>query len=1389
MGKNSIEYKLNLNEKGFVSGAKNAGKTFDLELRKMQKSAVDLKSATKQAGAELKTLDKIKILQGAQNDFKELNNQFTEAKRNTRALAKEAKTGGAQQKKAYREAKEEVTRLSVAIREQKKNLGEQSSGLKKIGVETKSLTSEQKRLNSEYKVSQTQVSKLTAEYKKAEKEVNNVLKTQNSFAKLGIKSTRELKAEIALLQRSEKAIAKSSKSSAKDRLRAQEALRKKIKEVRAEIDGTAKATSGMGGGMKSLLGPIAALASGAAALAASVSALKTFAEFDDTMRTVGAVSNATAQEMADLTEIAKRMGAETRFSASEAAQGLQFMGMAGFTAQQQIDALPDVLNLAAAGQLALADASDIATNILTGYGLQVSDLAMVNDVLAKTFVSSNTNLQELGNAFSYVGPIAKSAGQGFTETASALGLFANAGIKGERGGTALRGIIKSLLAPTSKASAVFETLGIKVKDTSGELKPITQLMKEFGSAGATTAQMMIAFGRHGSAMASAVGQGAEQIDKMVATVNDFGGTTSRVAKQMEAGIGGQLRALKSAFEALKIATGEAIAKELAGEFKDLTEYMRENSGVVAEMLAGLIKAAGGFIQGGLAIAKFIAHNQELVKTIALVTAGAALYLKGLLAVKLITLATAGSTATLAATLGKAGLAGVLVFTTTMILSANKAFWEMKAAQDESAAAAERAEAANAKYQDRLSRASEAVGRTITDWKDLQEAYKKGELDYDSATDTYLKGEGAKTVATRKFKAEQESLSKTQEQLAENDKKNIEKVMNLYGRLPAEVGAAIAEVNKTYETIPEATGKALGEAQKEWKKLSDAIGDYEDKLSEAQQGTADAMFELAQAGRSPIEQWNAQRDAAKNLQAAVRGALVAAQEYAAAGDLEKANKAWERAADLGKKAQSAFKSLAHAVKAEFAPAQQEALDSAKKSLKEYGDEAKKQFKKYEDAAGKVVDITDKITGRTDSLNEKIREFGRESMAPAAAWRDMKAEADTYQAAAERAVAAGDFDRAIELLDKASSKYEELNGEVKDGERIAISADAARAASLAGLKSSQQAAIAALEAKNKAEMAAGEAALKAGLAAEAAKEKEAAKIAKLEAQKTENVKSAAAAAITAQDGVASSGKLVEESIGRQLDASKELADEINKNAGFGLGEMYTEAGSEAKKLNELQKTHNQLINGAGIEWGKAWSTMGKGSGSAFEAVNKEITASEARMKVLAQDRKVKMIIEEVRGASGGASVGTVYGASGGASVSFRDGSGGLSLPGWGGGDRAANAFYLENGEDVMDKYTVSDVGRDTLRDMRAGRYIRAAQKMVDRFLPVGGLDRIRIEPRPIAAPAAQLASQAGDNTPNLGTITLQVGQISVEASMPVDHAALVQAEINRQQNIAKRSRGRG
>lgn len=336
-------------------------------------------------------------------------------------------------------------------------------------------------------------------------------------------------------------------------------------------------------GMQNLYSSIVSIGSAIAGGAFLKGAITTFATFDDNMRAAGAVTNATSQEMEKMTALAEKMGKETSFSAAQSAEALKFMGMAGMSAKDAMTALPDVINLAAAGALDLGTATDIATNILSGFGLEAEKLHQVNNVLAKTFTSANVTLTEMGGAFKEVGSFAKGVGGDFEELNAAIGMLGNAGIKGTQAGTSLKNAIRALLVPTGDGAKMFEELsqriggaGLQVQDSEGNFIGFANVLDQLQKAGITGTEMIRLFGMEaGPGMTALLNQGTDKLKDLTNELKNVGEEAQTLADKMNAGLGGELRRTESALEAVFLAFGKALSPEIIVFLQNLQDKFGE----------------------------------------------------------------------------------------------------------------------------------------------------------------------------------------------------------------------------------------------------------------------------------------------------------------------------------------------------------------------------------------------------------------------------------------------------------------------------------------------------------------------------------------------------------------------------------------------------------------------------------------------------------------------------------------------------------------------------------------------------------------------------------------------------------------------------------------------
>ena len=274
-------------------------------------------------------------------------------------------------------------------------------------------------------------------------------------------------------------------------------------------------------------------------------AVKMAASFEQAMARVQALSGATGQAFQDLEDQARELGRTTVFTANQAAEAMSFFALAGFEANKIIGAMPATLDLAAAGQIDVAQAADITAKIMSGMGLTVEELTETVDVLAKAFTTSNTDLIQLGDAMKFVGPVAKSAGKDITEVTAAIQVMSNAGLQGTLAGTALRNILAKLSGGTKTTNDVFKSLNVAMQTANGRMRPLADVVDDLNAAMAKLGEaerlgkLMTAFGmRAGPAMATLLSAGGDALRDYEKRLQDAGGTAKKIAEiQLDTFIG------------------------------------------------------------------------------------------------------------------------------------------------------------------------------------------------------------------------------------------------------------------------------------------------------------------------------------------------------------------------------------------------------------------------------------------------------------------------------------------------------------------------------------------------------------------------------------------------------------------------------------------------------------------------------------------------------------------------------------------------------------------------------------------------------------------------------------------------------------------------------------
>lgn len=349
--------------------------------------------------------------------------------------------------------------------------------------------------------------------------------------------------------------------------------KRQFKDVSREANFAGKSLSKIKSIAKVAALSIAGLSLAAVAFATTVKTITTGAAFEQQMAIVAGVTRATTKEVENLTAAAKEMGATTEFTATQSAEALRFLGMAGLGAVKSIEALPGTIDLATAGALQLGEAADFATNILSGMNLEVSELNRVNDVLVATSTRSNTNIRELAEGMKYVAPVANQLGYSIEQVSALMGTLANSGIKASDAGTDLR---QALL----RLPKVFKALGV-----DGEGKGLIDALKLVNEQGWSANKVMESFGLISVKSALALKSSIPTYEKLVKNLKDSKGEAGELAAKMRDTLTGSWKELNSTIEATQLDIFDEYKDSMKSAVKDTTEWIRDHK----EELIGTVK--------------------------------------------------------------------------------------------------------------------------------------------------------------------------------------------------------------------------------------------------------------------------------------------------------------------------------------------------------------------------------------------------------------------------------------------------------------------------------------------------------------------------------------------------------------------------------------------------------------------------------------------------------------------------------------------------------------------------------------------------------------------------------------------------------------------------------
>lgn len=420
-------------------------------------------------------------------------------------------------------------------------------------------------------------------------------------------------------------------------------LGKAYVQIIPSAQGISGAISGLLGGEVSTAGQSAGMALGGSLVGALTGviatagigklvtdAITTGMDFDKSMSQVAATMGTTVDQIGELRDFAKEMGATTAFSATQAADALNYMALAGYDAETSINMLPNVLNLAAAGGIELAQASDMVTDAQTALGLSLDETSVMVDQMAKASSKSNTSVAQLGNAFLTIGANARQARGGTAELSTVLGVLADNGIKGSEAGTHLRNIMLAMNPTTDKAVNAWNKLGVSAYDAEGNLRALPAVFEDLNKAmqGMTeqekTDMFSAMFNKTDLASIQAlVGTTSERFAELNTEIMNASGAAEQMANTQLGNLAGDITLAKSAFEGLQIAISEGVAPALrevvrgAGTFmQDLTASIAsgDTDAIFNTITEGLSSAIQGAFDAIISGNNFLAEHADTIVT-------------------------------------------------------------------------------------------------------------------------------------------------------------------------------------------------------------------------------------------------------------------------------------------------------------------------------------------------------------------------------------------------------------------------------------------------------------------------------------------------------------------------------------------------------------------------------------------------------------------------------------------------------------------------------------------------------------------------------------------------------------------------------------------------------
>ena len=553
----TVKFRADISElKAAMQQASRAVKVANSEFKAATAGLDDWSKSSDGLTAKLKQLDTVLESQKKQLDLQEQELEKTVAVYGENsAAADRVRIAINNQKAAIAQTEKEINRYT-------KDLNDCQNGLGKFAKEEDQATTATDKLGKKIATQETELEALKKRYADVVVEQGQSSKEAKELADEIVKLSGKLKDNKSELEGAEKAA-------------------DSFDQTLDDVEDTAKDANEGFTVMKGVLADLAATAIKAVVKGMVDLAKATFeagSNFESAMANVAAISGANAEEMAALTAKAKEMGETTKYSATESAEAFKYMAMAGWETEDMLNGISGIMSLAAASGEDLGTTSDIVTDALTAMGYAAGDAGHLADVMAAASSNANTNVALMGATFQYAAPIVGALGYNMEDTAVAIGLMANAGIKGEKAGTALRSILTRLSAPPKEAAVAMDKLGLSLTDSEGNMKSLDEIVRElrasFANLSATEATQTakaLAGKEAMTGLLAVVNATSDDFERLTDAVADSTGEAERMANTMNNTVQGQITLLKSNIEGKMIRVYERASGSIKRATKDISK--------------------------------------------------------------------------------------------------------------------------------------------------------------------------------------------------------------------------------------------------------------------------------------------------------------------------------------------------------------------------------------------------------------------------------------------------------------------------------------------------------------------------------------------------------------------------------------------------------------------------------------------------------------------------------------------------------------------------------------------------------------------------------------------------------------------------------------------------